>query len=246
MKILIIRHAEPDYSVDSLTEKGFCEAELLSQFLMSLNISDVYCSTMGRAQATAKPFLEKSGLSAENCDWLREFGGKLAVPEGERPLPWDILPCVWQSSDGYFSLDGWLGNPAVVKGGAADEYRRVTAEFDNVMKKNYGLERDGLIYKGENSDRTIAFFCHFALGSVLVSHLTGISPVLLWQGFNMPPSAVTTMRTEERRLGEVIFRCCGFGDVSHLRMGGEPVSSMGMFPELYVGDDADTSCGSMI
>ena len=81
MKILIIRHAEPDYSVDSLTEKGFCEAELLSQFLMSLNISDVYCSTMGRAQATAKPFLEKSGLSAENCDWLREFGGKLAVED---------------------------------------------------------------------------------------------------------------------------------------------------------------------
>ena len=30
MKLLIIRHGEPDYSIDSLTEKGWREAELLA------------------------------------------------------------------------------------------------------------------------------------------------------------------------------------------------------------------------
>ena len=30
MKILIIRHGDPDYTIDSLTEKGKTEAELLS------------------------------------------------------------------------------------------------------------------------------------------------------------------------------------------------------------------------
>ena len=30
MKLLIVRHAEPDYSIDSLTEKGWREAEYLS------------------------------------------------------------------------------------------------------------------------------------------------------------------------------------------------------------------------
>ena len=33
MKLMLIRHAEPDYTVDSLTEKGRREAELLSRRL---------------------------------------------------------------------------------------------------------------------------------------------------------------------------------------------------------------------
>ena len=33
MRILIVRHGDPDYDHDSLTEKGFREAELLSEKL---------------------------------------------------------------------------------------------------------------------------------------------------------------------------------------------------------------------
>ena len=33
MKILIVRHGDPDYSIDSLTEKGWKEAEYLSEKL---------------------------------------------------------------------------------------------------------------------------------------------------------------------------------------------------------------------
>ena len=36
MRLLFIRHAEPDYSIDSLTEKGWKEAELLSRRLAQL------------------------------------------------------------------------------------------------------------------------------------------------------------------------------------------------------------------
>ena len=53
MKILIIRHGEPDYSIDSLTEKGWREAELLSRRLAPLGIRDFYVSPLGRAQDTA-------------------------------------------------------------------------------------------------------------------------------------------------------------------------------------------------
>ena len=64
MKILIIRHGCPDYSIDSLTEKGWREAEYLSEMLVKYDIKDVYCSPLGRAMDTAKPYLEKSGKSA--------------------------------------------------------------------------------------------------------------------------------------------------------------------------------------
>mgnify|MGYP000433862946 FL=1 len=44
MKLLIVRHGDPDYSIDSLTEKGWREAELLSEKLSKLDIKDFYVS----------------------------------------------------------------------------------------------------------------------------------------------------------------------------------------------------------
>ena len=40
MKILIIRHADPDYERDTLTEKGLFEAELLARTLQDEKIDD--------------------------------------------------------------------------------------------------------------------------------------------------------------------------------------------------------------
>ena len=88
MKLIIVRHAEPDYSIDSLTEKGFKEAEFLSERLMKLDIDDVYVSSLGRAKDTAKPYLLKSGKKAEICDWLIEFPAQIKNPEtGTESIP---------------------------------------------------------------------------------------------------------------------------------------------------------------
>ena len=59
MRILIIRHAEPDYTTDTLTEKGKREALLLSERLSRLPIRAFYVSTMGRARETAAPTIRK-------------------------------------------------------------------------------------------------------------------------------------------------------------------------------------------
>ena len=55
MKLLIVRHGDPDYSIDSLTETGWIEAELLSDRLCKLDVKAFYCSPKGRARDTAKP-----------------------------------------------------------------------------------------------------------------------------------------------------------------------------------------------
>ena len=64
MKILIIRHGEPDYSIDSLTEKGWREAELLSRRMVQIPAEAYYVSPLGRARDTAKPTMEKLGREA--------------------------------------------------------------------------------------------------------------------------------------------------------------------------------------
>lgn len=59
MKLLIIRHADPDYEKDTLTEKGWREAELLSNRLITLDIKEFYVSPLGRARDTANVTLKK-------------------------------------------------------------------------------------------------------------------------------------------------------------------------------------------
>ena len=53
MKILLIRHGDPDYEKDSLTEKGWHEAELLAQRMAELEIQSFYVSPLGRSKDTA-------------------------------------------------------------------------------------------------------------------------------------------------------------------------------------------------
>ena len=52
MQLLIIRHGDPDYSIDSLTKKGWREAELLADRLSKLDIKAFYVSPLGRAKDT--------------------------------------------------------------------------------------------------------------------------------------------------------------------------------------------------
>ena len=40
MKLLIVRHGDPDYSIDSLTEKGWREAEYLSEKLINMEVTN--------------------------------------------------------------------------------------------------------------------------------------------------------------------------------------------------------------
>lgn len=59
MRILIVRHAEPDYAHNTLTEKGFKEAELLAERMKKIKIDDLYSSPQGRAVKTAEVSAEK-------------------------------------------------------------------------------------------------------------------------------------------------------------------------------------------
>ena len=94
MRLLIIRHGDPDYERDSLTEKGWREAELLSRRLSKLEVAKFYVSSLGRAKDTASLTLEKMGRTAIECEWLREFWPRIKRPDmvGKRDtLAWDSL-----------------------------------------------------------------------------------------------------------------------------------------------------------
>ena len=234
MKLLIIRHGDPDYSIDSLTEKGWKEAELLKKRLLKLDISAFYVSPLGRAQATAKPTLEALNKTARVCDWLREFDGVVTDPEtGEKTYPWDRYPRFMCENEDYYDKDKWIDTPFISEGTVKEKYKAVCDGLDGLLAR-HGYVHNGKIFnvEKENTD-TVALFCHFGVECVLLSHLLKISPMALWQGFVALPASVTTLNTEEREQGVAYFRCSGFGDISHLYAGDEPASFQARFCETY-------------
>lgn len=238
MKILIIRHAEPDYPHNMLTEKGFREAEMLSDRLEKCGLTALYSSPLPRAVQTAEPTAGRCHREIQILDWLQEFRGAVLDESGNRRVSWNLLPRSWSLDRKLYSIDTWLSNPMMSSVNVRAEYENVTARLDELLSE-YGYRRDGVIYRCvENRRDTIALFCHFGVGMVLVSHLTGISPVLLWQSMFLPTSSVSTFVTEERIEGEVVFKCMQLGDTSHLYANGESVSRSGLFGEFYGGAGA--------
>ena len=238
MKLLFVRHAEPDYSIDSLTAKGRVEAELLSQRLCRLDVKAFYVSPLGRAKDTAAYTLAKLGRTAEEKPWLAEFRGRSYDPEAGRDrIPWDFRPRQWLNHPLLRDVDRWNEDELTCTGTTAAIWRESCEGIDALLAE-HGYHRDGSLYRCEdNRPDTLVFFCHFAIAAALTAHLLNIPPMLLWQGFCALPSSVTTLVTEERVKGEVVFRCMQLGDLSHLYAAGERHSTAGLFPECYTGRD---------
>ena len=233
MKLLIVRHGDPDYSIDSLTETGWIEAELLSQRLTKLDVKAFYCSPLGRAKDTASPTLKKLGREAEIMPWLREFAPKVRKPDGHGSVSWDWLPQDWAIRDYFYDKDRWMEAPEFQEGNVGREAAWVWEELDNLIAA-HGYRREGNIYRAENpNEDTIVLFCHFGLECVLLAHLLNISPMQLWHGTCAAPTSVTTLITEERREGIAYFRMGSFGDISHLYAAGREPSFSARFCEMY-------------
>ena len=238
MKLLIVRHGDPDYSIDSLTPAGWKEAELLSHRLCKLDVRAFYVSPLGRAKDTASFTLQKLGAEAKVCDWLQEFSTDVIQPGKEHPgSTWDWLPEVWTKEPGFYTMDQWASSGAFAASNAAKQARWVWSELDGLLQE-HGYVRDGNCYRVERANEdTIVLFCHFGLECVLLSHLLQISPMLLWHGTCAAPTSVTTLTTEERRKGVAYFRMNAFGDTSHLYVADQKPAFAARFCETY--DRAD-------
>lgn len=233
MKILIIRHADPDYKKDSLTEKGFKEAHLLTKRLLREHPAAIYSSPLGRAKKTAEEYLNETKQSSKEYSWLKEFYIPVKLPNGKHGIPWDLYPDFVNNTPELLKEVNWKTTKIMKSGNVGKKYDKVIKGFDDLLK-NHGYERDGLYYKVNSANKdTIILFCHFGVECVLLSHLLNTSPVVLWQGLCAAPSSVTTVYTEERKKGYAQFRCASFGDVSHLYAENEEPAFAARFCEIY-------------
>lgn len=243
MRIIFIRHGDPDYINDTLTEKGIREATLLADRVAKWeNITDIYCSPLGRAAKTASYSLNAIKREATTYRWLQEFSYYIDDPTtGRHGVPWDFMPEYWTEIGDMYDKDNWKkteiyrSNPELLPA-----YDEVCMGLDNILAK-YGYKRYHNYYVTEHKetpseqDATIVFFCHLGVTFVMMSHLLGLSPAVLFHGFCIAPTSVTVLATEERIPGKAMFRAQVVGDTSHLLGGNEPVSTSGYFTDTFNG-----------
>lgn len=241
MRLIFIRHAEPDYARDSLTEAGFREAALLAKRVAQWPVDEFFVSPLGRAQDTARPSLAACGRTGVTLDWLEEFRcGAYQMPDREgktKQVPWDFLPEYWTARPEFADRDRWTQLPVMQAMPQSVEARfaQVCGGIDGLLAR-YGYRREGGIYRvaaDAKRDATLVFFCHLGTTGAVAGHLLNMAPPLLWQSFFLPPGSVTVLNTEEQTAGIAGFRCQVMGDTAHLRGTGEPVSAMGAFGPVF-------------
>ena len=265
MRLIFIRHGDPDYEHDDLTEKGAREAALLAPRMAAIrNVVGIYVSPFGRAQATAAPALKMMNREAVTLPWLREFSYRIEDPlTGRLHVPWDLPPEYYTQVPIFYDKDHWYEAPIYhTNPEIAENAPLVYQGFDELMA-SYGYHRHGedayyhvdgasLISDEDRSnyghdfhptdeDETLLFFCHLGAELLLVGRLLGISPVILWHGIYTAPTAVTVLNEERRYNNNAIFRIQVLGDTSHLKEGGEPVSYSGAFGPILQEQRAEVS-----
>ena len=232
MRILIIRHADPDYEADSLTSKGWREAELLTERLMRERVSRVYVSPLGRARATCSLYCERAGIEPKVMDWLTEFNVTVDLPGGGKSLTWNLQPAYWTAKSALYT-HGWEQESPYRESGAPARFHEMSRGLDGLMLSE-GYERTGGYFtrlaECPEKDETIALVCHQGAGQVVLSLLTGIPLPVFLHTFFLPTSSVSTafMECWNQQERAYIPRVISLGDLSHLYAGGEPVSFAGL------------------
>ncbi|MCR5004848.1 MAG: histidine phosphatase family protein [Clostridiales bacterium] len=234
MRILLIRHGDPDYAHDTLTEKGWREAKALAAYLKDKDITKFYCSPLGRAKDTASLTLQARGQEAEVLDYLREFDAPMPDPEtGGMSICWDYFPREWMDDPLHFDPDHWMDSD-LYRGHAPGPAAVEIGQKLDALLARHGYERTGNYYRvvRPNHD-TIALVCHFGITCVLLGRLLHISPIQLFHQIFISPTGMTMVETEEREEGFAHFRMRYLGATPHLQLAGEPASASGMFKETF-------------
>lgn len=260
MKLIFIRHGEPDYNTDSLTENGIKEAKALAKRTKDWNVTQFYVSPLGRANQTASYTLDTLNRTAITLDFLREFSYPIEdKTTGRIGVAWDFVPSDWTTDPNMFKLGDAFLDFKYIKDNTKirNEYPNVINGFDNLLKE-YGYIRDGYYYRNINSEKrylsstvnqdnkvaynglfkdgdepTLVFFCHLGVTCLILSHLLNIPFECLTHGFFIPTTGITILSSEERWDNEAYFRVQALGDVTHLLTQNVAISPAGSFADPF-------------
>lgn len=229
MRLYIIRHADPDYPNNTITEAGHLEARALAKRLKREGIERIFCSPLGRARDTMQYTADCTALEATIEDWTQELGDLAIDTELDGRISiWDLPGEVYRGGTRIPAVDTWHTLEPLAGSRAQEKLEGIVRGSDDFLQR-LGYERDGRRYRVVHPNRErVAVFCHMAFGLAWIAHLLELPLPSVWSSFWLPPSSVTTILMEERTPNWAVPRCIGQGDVSHLYESGLLVRPRGI------------------
>jgi len=236
MKIVIIRHAEPDYEHNTLTPHGFIEAKALGDFYDADDFDEIYCSTLNRAVFTCDAIV-KGKKKYEKCDWLEEISKYPITVNGNTTCAWDFMPDYFEKMENIYDFNKYADNEVLKTGNFKEHLNEIYKELELVLNKNGYYKENGYFRVEKANKKTILLVCHWGMMSVLMSYFMNIPFCVIANHMCCLPTGVTTFVSEERQEGIAHFRMLKFGDTTHLKVANVEESFHARFCETFDSED---------
>ena len=228
MLFFYIRHGDPIYSPDSLTELGHKQAEALKHRLKGAGIDEIYSSTSTRAVMTATPTAELLGLPIKQLDWCHEnhaWQDFSVTVDGKRKWAWAVPEAVdFFNSPEVRALDrDWYEHPSFASTKYKEGYQRIQREADAFFESlgyRHRLDLNG--YEPiAPSGKCVALFAHEGFGRLFLSAVLDIPYPLYSTRYAIGHTSMTVIYfpNNGKIIRPVVFQ---HGGDSHLFAAGLP------------------------
>ena len=222
MRIIFVRHGEPDYTHDCLTETGRRQAKDTALRLRDEGIEAVYSSPFGRAKETAQCTADLLGLPVRIVDFMHEitWGSRDGTPLVDNGHPWDLADRL--ALEGFdLARPDWTEHPYFKNNKALDEVKRISGETDKWLL-SLGYQREGAYYRcvlPDDRQRTVALFCHGGSSAAALSRILNLPFPYLCGALHLYFASVSVIRLD-RRPGSLALPCFELiNDGSHVPYG---------------------------
>lgn len=199
MLLFYVRHGDPIYEPDSLTELGHRQAEALVKRMKEAKPDKIYASSSTRAILTAEPTAKALGKEIEILDWCHENHAweELTVDLSENRKTW-----LWSHKETELLFNSrevrlldreWYRHPGLER--YEKGIKRIQDETDRFLLSlgyRHDYEKCRYIPERPNEDR-IALFAHEGFGAAFLSCLLDIPYPMYSTHFRMSHSGMTVI-----------------------------------------------------
>lgn len=208
MQLYIIRHGDPDYANDTLTELGQKEALSLVDRVKAINPDFIYSSPMGRAQKTALPSCRALEKVFEILPWAGEDIAYMQPVDFYEP----------KRGTATFSYPEGLTNCVDYSDyeTRAEKLETLMQQSDAFMLKHGYAKMGGFYFAEKPSHDRICVFCHGGFGSSWIAYLLGMHPMFGFQSLKFETASITKIVFHADKNGFCIPYIEYLGDNSHV------------------------------
>jgi probable phosphoglycerate mutase len=201
MLLYLLRHAEPIYEPDSITEYGKKQAEALAKRLSLYGVDEIYSSSSNRAVETARPTSIATGKKIEILDFANEKhlwkDFSVLKEDGTRQWCFEDKSFIefFQTREIRALGDKWYTHRAFIGSNYKEGIERVERASDCFLEK-LGYRHDrirGTYESSQTNCKRVAFFAHHGFGIAFLSAILDIPFPMMSTHFYISHTGMTVI-----------------------------------------------------